>query len=121
DSALRQILTVLPNMEQISEALDSAVREDQLEIARRELVSWRTRGSEALGILAGRNDLPTELRAKLTKSIAQAGAAKARLLDENVDIAKATERARRDIAQSVSELSELSGRLKAYPSEEETS
>ncbi len=70
-------------------------------------------------MLAGRNDLADELRPNLTRAVAQAGAAKARLVDETVSIKEATESARGDISRSVAELSQLAGRLKAYPSEKE--
>lgn len=119
DSALRQLLALLPSLAEIEHALDSAVSEESHRAAERELANWRQRGSEVQGMLADRSDLPPELASDLRKAIVQAGAAKIRLSDEDVDVPSATERARTDITKAVVGLTELSGRFKAYVGKEE--
>jgi hypothetical protein len=119
DSAVRQLLLLLPGLAEIEQALDNAISSSDHSVARRELASWRLRGGEVQGMLTGQSDLPDSLQEDLARAIVQAGAAKQRLLDETTDIAAATERAQSDISRSVIALTELAGRLKTYALEEE--
>lgn len=114
DSALRQLLVLLPSLSEVEQALENAVSQNDVSGARRELASWRLRGGEVHGMLAGRGDLPSGISDGLSKAIVQAGAAKQRLMDENVDLSAATERARTDISTATIALTELAARFKAY-------
>jgi hypothetical protein len=114
DAALRQLLVLLPTLIEVEQALDEAVAAADFPAVRRELATWRSRGGDVMGMVTGREDLPENLHDDLAAAIVQAAAAKQRLLDESVDIIKATQAARLEISQSVAGLTDLSGRLKAY-------
>lgn len=119
DSALRQLLVLVPSLAEVAEALETAVVEGDASAARRELANWRLRGSDVRGMLAGRSDLPEGLQPALSRAIVQAGAAKQRLLRDGVDIVEVTESARGEISESVTQLTELLGRVKAYRTTED--
>lgn len=118
EAALRSLLSLLPTLEQSEFALDAAVSANEFAVARRELASWRARAADVKGLLSGRVDVQEEIRVNLDASITQAATAKSRLFDEKVDIVAATDRARREIAICVQELTEMAGRLKAYAESE---
>lgn len=119
ESALRQVLILLPSMAQIANALDEAVTENSHRATERELANWCERGSELHGMLKKRADLPLGLASDLLKSITQATSAKSRLGDGEDDLRLVTKRARRSIATAVAGLNGLSGEFRAYLEKEE--
>lgn len=119
ESALRQVLILLPSMAQIANALDEAVTENGHRATERELANWCERGSELHGMLKKRSDLPLGLASNLLKAITQATSAKSRLGDGQDDLRLVTKRARRSIATAVAGLNGLSGEFRAYLEAEE--
>lgn len=118
ESALRQLLVLLPSLSQTEQALDFAVWRKDRALAQRELSSWRIRGREAKGMLATQPYATAKVEEDLATAIVQATGAKQRLDDESTDVLDATETARADIAAAVDGLTELTARLKTNIREE---
>jgi hypothetical protein len=117
ESAVRQILLSTPVLEHTEQALDAAVGNGEHALARRELIAWRSRGSDVSGLLSNRDDVPAALTQHLTRSLALAATAKERLIDENEDLVEVTTKVRKEIAETCRHLLEMSGRMKAYAAE----
>lgn len=118
ESALRQILLLLPSMAEIENSLRAAVGEKSVSATERELANWRQRGSELQGMLKGRADVSPELVTDLRNAIAQASLARNRLGDGEIDLRSVTKLARRDIGEAVAGLTGLSGEFRAQVGEE---
>src|SRR4051812_21789908 len=79
DAATRNLLVLVPSLEQAEMALDAAVAAKQFAVARRELAAWRARASEIKGLFTHRSDVDEQLRRNLDTALTQVASAKRRL------------------------------------------
>lgn len=109
--AQNHLLFLVPELQRVAAAIESAVDEDKAAECRQLLAHWTISATRARGLLRARGDIPKDLAAAFTGAFRRITDARAAIRDEPTELAAAMVPASKAIDKVLEEMGDLAGQM----------